>query len=259
MTMQRSPFRRPRLARALTAAALAAVVAGASGCSASEETPDLTVSDFFYDYVESTDVANDPFGNGGTSEDRMAQFAALGTPDQLFASLFAAIPCDAGLPYPADSGPDLDCPAEATHRRLILVRHGDESMEVMPLFVNSDSGRGGVLIDGTGETYTGGLDDFRAHNDLLDADDLILAPRDVTDTSGGRMVVATGHTSDGWPLPWLAAAAVAVLGVGGLVTFLVHRRRATDAAPTDAATTDAAPTDAPTTETTAAEPVDPAG
>ncbi len=69
----------------------------------------------------------------------------------------------------------------------MLVKHPDGSLELLTLFVAN-----GKLIDATGRTYAG-LDDFRANNDLLSSDDVILAPRNITAVPGeGEIVTVWG-------------------------------------------------------------------
>ncbi|KAB8165758.1 hypothetical protein FH609_015220 [Streptomyces sp. 3MP-14] len=211
------PRSRVRLFRsaAMTAAALAALMLTSCG-SGEPEIPER--EELFQEYLESTDVVNDPLDSGGgTTEDRLANFAAYGTPQQTFNRLLSPSPC----------GADSDCPAEADLQRSILVKHEDESLEVLTVYFGEGTD---TLIDSTGESYTGGLDDFRENNNLLDADDVILAPSDITSTTGSDIVVVTGHTgSDTWRT-WATGGVIAavVLGFGGLIALLITRRRARD-------------------------------
>ncbi|GAB2994198.1 hypothetical protein GCM10023080_070750 [Streptomyces pseudoechinosporeus] len=197
---------------------LAALTVPACG-SSEPKTP--SPGELFGEYIDSTDVKNDPFGNGGTPEDRKANLAAHGTPQQILNGLLSAYPCD--------TVEDEDCPSAGsrTYQRHVLVKHEDESLELMPLYVTRRSGKAAVLTDSKGESYTGGLDDFRRHNDLLGTGDLVLTPRAITSTSGSKLVVVSGHTdTDTWH-PWLigGAVTVVVLATGGLATREVIRHR----------------------------------
>jgi hypothetical protein len=199
---------------ASTALALLTVCGGSSP-------PETSVDDVFQEYAESTDVRNDPLDIFRTAEERVAQFADRGQ-QQVLNLLLAPEACGSS-----------ECPADADYQRFLLVRHEDESLEVMTLYV-MDRPRGtDVLVDSTGESYTGGLDDFRKHNDLLDSDDLILAPSGITAMYETEIVVVSGHTPsafDAWR-PWLigASASASAVGLGGLATLFLLRRRRTGA------------------------------
>ncbi|MGP3966640.1 hypothetical protein [Streptomyces sp. 6N223] len=218
-------LRSHRLAATTVVAALAALTAltALTACGGSSE-PEASVDELFQEYVDSTDVKNDPYGDYGTTrEDRLAQFAAYGDPQQMFNRLLSTEPCS------ADYYEESACPDDLDYRRYVLVKHEDESLEVMPLYVLDRSVGADVLFDSTGESYEGGLDDFRENNDLLDAGDQLLAPRDITATDGSKVVVVSGHTSsalDAWR-PWLigASATAVAVGIGGLATFLAVSRR----------------------------------
>lgn len=211
---------------------VAAMVLLASACGSAEPTPDL-----LQEYTRSTEVKNDKFpSDGGSPEDRLANFAAYYTPDQLQTALLSATPCD----------PDADCALVGAARhaardfagadgeifqRSVLVKHADSSLELVTLYVARRSDRSTALVDATGATYRGGLDDFRANNDLLGADDLIRAPRDITAVPGeGEIVTVTGHTPATWYW-WLIGAAAAVLVLGAALVLL--RRVRSLAAPRD--------------------------
>lgn len=157
----------------------------------------------FGEYLRSPDVKNDRFTGGGTSEDRMANFAAYYTPEELKSRLLSAFPCTAGPDTSRgadhfDTSCDLNdkvraavqstgANASTIHGRVVLAKHPDGSLELLTLFVAN-----GKLIDATGRTYTG-LDDFRANNELLSSDDVILAPRNITALPGeGEIVTVWG-------------------------------------------------------------------
>jgi hypothetical protein len=219
------PFTGPLRSAVITGlVVLAALTVPACASSEPEKTP--SPGDLFGEYIDSTDVKNDPYGNGGTPEDRKANLASYGPPQQILNGLLS--------PYPCDSLEDEDCPGtgNGTYRRYVLVQHEDRSLELMPLYVTPRSGKAAVLADSKGKSYTGGLDDFRRHNDLLDTGDWVLAPRAITSTSGGKLVVVSGHTDTDTGQPWLigGAVTVVVLVAGGLAIRFNLRHRSREAA-----------------------------
>lgn len=158
--------------------------------------------DLFGEYVRATNVKNDRIPTASTSADRLANIAAHYTPEVLKSQLFSAFPCtensaardglfdtscdlnDEVLAAVQSAGGDLN----EIHGRVVIVKHEDGSFELLTLFVAN-----GKLIDSTGQTYTG-LDDFRENNELLDADDLIMAPRNITAVPGeGELVTDWGR------------------------------------------------------------------
>jgi hypothetical protein len=213
-------------------AALIALMVSACGSS----TPPTSAPDLFLEYAESTNVKNDKFDSGGTSEDRLANFAAYYTPEQLKSKVLSASPCDADAGCHLNgavgkAAQDFAGPAATVFERSILVKHQNGSLELITLYVARKSDSTAELIDSTGKAYSGGLDDFRQNNDLLSSDDLILTPRNITSTPGeGKIVTVSGHTASNWQ-PWLIGGIVAVivLGAGLVVTRrLVTRRRGSD-------------------------------
>ncbi|MFI7131565.1 hypothetical protein ACIBQ1_38225 [Nonomuraea sp. NPDC050153] len=179
---------------------LAAVLLLAACGPAGPPDPKLNL---FGEYVKSPNVKNDRFTGGGTSEDRMANFAAYYTGEELQSRLLSAFPCTRGSDTSRaadhfDTSCDLSDKVRAAvqstggnasmiHGRVVLVKHPDGSLELLTLFVVN-----GKLIDATGRTYTG-LNDFRANNDLLSSDDVILAPRNITAVPGeGEIVTLWG-------------------------------------------------------------------
>jgi hypothetical protein len=219
------------------------------GCAEEEASPSDD-EDLFHEYVRSTDVENDRFADyGDTPEDRLAQFAANGGPQQVLGMLLSAFPCedadDQGSGSSAYAGAecvlnggvnaaaqDLAGGDAEVYGRSILVKHDDEQLELVTLYVAEDpDGTANTLIDANGDTYTD-LRDFRENNDVLDASDLILAPRDITAVSGeDEVVTVSGHTASS--RPWLlpATLALAVLVAGAFV--LDKRRRRGDTAETN--------------------------
>jgi hypothetical protein len=115
------------------------------------------------------------------------------------------------------------------YSRNVLVEHPNGKLELLGLLIGRRPGGSTALVDADGHVYTGGLDDFRAHNELLTDDDNMLVPRDITATvqpksgEGLKLVTVSGHIPAD-RTPWLvgAAAAVVVLGAG---LFLFRRKR----------------------------------
>jgi hypothetical protein len=198
-----------------SAAVLCVLVAvAAAGCGSSART---TPAQLFHEYLVSTDVQGDRY-RGATSADRLAEFAAEGSPEQNEAQLLGAFPCD----QLEDCEPDDTILAMARpgtlYQRHVVVKHRDGKLELMPLYLVR---RGGTttLVDGTGRRYRGGLADFRQHNTLLSEDDEVLTVRDVTRLSGpAEVVVVTGHTPPS-RLPWVVAGIVAALLAAAVVAI----------------------------------------
>jgi hypothetical protein len=108
------------------------------------------------------------------------------------------------------------------YQRLVLVKHSDGALEMVPLYVAQKSKDDAVLIDAQGQTYQD-LTDFRENNDVLTAEDLVLAPENITSVPGeGRIATVYGQTGGTNWLPWLLGAGGAVVA---LVVALVIRRR----------------------------------
>jgi hypothetical protein len=204
-----------------------------SGCGSAE--PSTSPADLFMEYARSTEVRNDRFPTNGGSEDRLANFASRGTPEQIRNLLFQAFDCEAaGGDFPVsrcDASVPVQQAAESfggtLHGRSVVVKHGDGSLELVTLYVAADGDRA-QLIDPEGETYTD-LEDFRAGNDLLGADDQVLTLKNVTSVPGeGEFVVVTGQIPSTWQW-WLlgGAGVILLLAVAGLVTRRARRRPAT--------------------------------
>lgn len=196
-----------------------------SACG-SGDTPDITPNRLIVEYWGSPAVKNDRLpGYGEAPEDRKANLAAYFSPDQLVTRLLSVFPCtDGALGTPrAANGFDSHCASNSAVRqavrgaggdpermsaRVALVKHPDGGLELMTLYVAN-----GKVIDANAETY-GSLDEFRAGNDLLTSDDVVLVPRDITQVGGqSELVTVYGHTPwAGWP--WL-------FGGGGVLVLLV--------------------------------------
>ncbi|MEU6130634.1 hypothetical protein ABZ805_15780 [Saccharopolyspora sp. NPDC047091] len=209
-----------------TGTAVLAVLVTTCSCG-SAEPPDL-----FADYLGSTAVVHDRFPAAGTSEDRLADFAAYYTPDELAAELFRAFPCEeppsgeeSGSNEARDRGAARcdagravrraaaeHAPDARLHGRAVLVGYADGGLELGTVYVATAPAARPLLIDGTGRTYPGGLADFRRHNDLFSPADHLLVPSDPADVAGGgELVVVTARTSTTWP--WL-------IGLGGPAVLL---------------------------------------
>lgn len=174
------------------------IVLMVSACGSSA--PPTPAPNLFGEYVRSTNVKNDKFPSSRTSEDRLANFAAFYTPEQLQFELLSAFPCatkaDCDLNGAVSKAiQDFAGPDRAVFGRSILVKHQNGSLELITLYVVRKSDNTVALIDATGKTYIDGLDDFRQNNDLLSSDDLIHAPRDITSIPGeGEIVTVSGPT-----------------------------------------------------------------
>jgi hypothetical protein len=189
-----------------------------SACGSSDEPPKDV--DLFYEYARSGDVVNDPYP-GGSGEDRVANFASMGPPEAIQGSLLAARECAADCHAAGATRAAAKDFGGTLYERLILVKHDDGRLELVPLYVAHKSKTDALLIDAKGQTYRD-LDDFRDNNEVLTADDLMMVPEKITAVPGeGRIVTVYGRTSTN-PVPWfLGGGAVVVLLVGALA---VRRR-----------------------------------
>ncbi|MGH3877206.1 MAG: LPXTG cell wall anchor domain-containing protein [Actinophytocola sp.] len=183
-----------------------------SGCASPAEEPPEDV-DLFREYARSGDVENDPFGGTGSGEDRLANFASQGTPEQILTQLLAATECAADCDAAGATRAAAKDFGGTLYERLVLVKHPDGALEMLPLYVAQKSDDDAVLIDAQGQTYQD-LTDFRENNDVLTAEDLVLAPENITSVPGeGRIATVYGQTGTNW-LPWL-------LGGGGVLLLAV--------------------------------------
>jgi hypothetical protein len=205
--------------------AVVAVAAGVllSGCASTKEPPGDV--DLFREYARSSDVANDPYPTEDMSSgDRLAHFASMGPPEAVLSSVLAADECAddchaGGATRAAAKGGTL-------YQRLVLVKHDDGRLELVPLYVAQKSGNDALLVDSKGNTYPG-LDDFLENNETFTSDDLVLLPEKITAVPGdGRIRTVYGHTTVNW-LPWLlgGAGGIVVLGAGLVVRRRIVSRR----------------------------------
>ncbi|MFI5713808.1 hypothetical protein [Kribbella sp. NPDC051620] len=218
-----------QLRHSFLALVLAALAVTASGCGA-HDGPD-PAPNLLGEYLKSTDVKNDRFpSTGGSSEDRMANFAAYYTVDQLQARLMLAFPCsNDGQDSRSGGYFDTSCtPSTAAagtaerlggklNARVLIVKHKDGSLELFTVYL-----AGGQAIDETGRTYAD-LKEFRSTNELISSSDLVLAPANLTAIPGqGQVVTVYGHTKPTWP--WYVAGSLVVLLVLGLAVGQRRRR-----------------------------------
>jgi hypothetical protein len=173
-------------------AVLSAVLLLASGCGSPG-----SVDDLFGEYVRSTSVANDPYGSpGATSEDRLAQFASMGTPQAVLKSLLIAHRCESGEGT-SDTG-HAPLGDGYLYCRRLLVKHGDGTLALVTVYVIQENGKPNSLLDADGRIYTD-LSDFRGRNELFNGDDTILTFKDITAVPGqGEIVTVSGHTASIW-------------------------------------------------------------
>ncbi|TQS46208.1 hypothetical protein [Cryptosporangium phraense] len=204
-----------------------AVVASIGGCGTGE--PSLSPGDLFGEYARTTDVRHDRFPDGGgSSADRLANFASMGTPDQVAGALMRTFDCGDDSCEPSGSvdraAADFAGADSPILGRSLLVKHRDGSLELVTVYVVQKPDGSARLIDGNGGTYTD-LEDFRSHNDVLEHDDTVLTLRNVTSVPGeGALVVVSGHTARVWP--WWLAGALAALVIAGAVILTIRRYRA---------------------------------
>ncbi|UMP07047.1 hypothetical protein [Amycolatopsis sp. EV170708-02-1] len=212
-----------RLSRLFPAVAVVLMLAA---CGSQRELPSVPV--VMDEYIGSTSVKNDRF-TGGTSEERLTFLRANYRLELLDTLLLSAYRCGDGKPrgpLPSDRCDlndavrrALGADGGAPYARSLLVKRGRGTLELLTLYLAPGSGK---AVDRTGRGYAN-LEDFRANNDLLEPEDLVLISADLTGVPGGPSVVVTGHTPPTFPW-WLlgsfAAAAVAIT----MVAVLIRRR-----------------------------------
>ena len=211
--------------------ALLAALTSVAGCGSGE--PSASPGELFGEYLRATNVRNDRFpSSGGSSEDRLANFASMGTPDQLAGSLLRTYECGEGSTSSrcelngtvSRAATDFAGAGAKPLGRSLVVKHGDGKLELVTVYVVRRADGQARLIDRNGETYTG-LDDFRSGNEVLDHEDTVLTPRNITSIPGeGELVVVSGHTAPVWP--WWLAGGLTILAVAGVGRVVVSRRRA---------------------------------
>ncbi|MFF5987186.1 hypothetical protein [Prauserella flavalba] len=215
------------------AAVMTALALTLPACGAAEpgEPPDV-----FMEYARSGDVENDRFPTDSSGEDRLANFAASYTPEQLQTVLLSAFPCAESEECRPNARVtqarnDFAGAGGELFGRSIVARYEDGSLELVTLYVARRADGAALLIDSEGGTYDG-LEDFRDDNDLFGTGDWILAPQDLTAVPGeGRIVTVTGKLPVRWQ-PWVfgGAGAVVVLAGTAVVVRGLRNRRAGAAA-----------------------------
>lgn len=206
--------------------AVLALVLTLAACG--EVQPTAERGELLQEYFRSGDVKGDFVT--GSGEDRLANLASMGPPQDFVAALFSAHSCDQPVSV---FGFTTDCQVPAAagaesgelFQRFVLVKHEDGSLELLRLTLARDPGGSTVLYDAQGGSYPGGLPDFRENNDLLDSADQVLVPKPLTATDGQfQLVVVTGQTSGSAWMWWLVGG-VGVVVVVGLATLLLLRAR----------------------------------
>ncbi|SFB42806.1 hypothetical protein SAMN05216266_11123 [Amycolatopsis marina] len=217
---------RSRLSSLLTVLALALTL---TACG--EAQPTAERDDLLQEYFRSGDVKGDFVT--GSGEDRLANLASMGPPQDFVASLFSAHACDKPILV---FGFTTECQVPAAARanadellqRFVLVKHEDGTLELLRLTLSRDPGGSPLLYDAQGGTYPDGLQDFRENNDLLDSADQVLTPEPITVTDGRfRLVVVTGQANGSTWVWWLVGGLGAVVVVGLATLLLVRARNAT--------------------------------
>lgn len=214
-------------ARSRISSVLAVLALALTLTACGEAKPTAERGELLQEYFRSGDVKGDFVT--GSGEDRLANLASMGSPQNFVSSLFAAHSC--GQPISVFRfSTECQVPEAARaagaelFQRFLLVKHDDGGLELLRLTLAGDPGGSPALFDSQGERYPGGLQDFRENNDLLESTDQVLAPKPLTATDGQfQLVVVTGQagaTAWGW---WLVGVGAVV--VLGLATILLLRSR----------------------------------
>lgn len=206
--------------------AVLALVLTLTACG--EAQPTAKRGDLLQEYFRSGDVKGDFVM--GSGEDRLANLASMGSPQDFVASLFSAHACDQPISV---FGFTTECQVPAAARtnagellqRFVLVKHEDGTLELLRLTLARDAGGSLLLYDAQGGRYPDGLQDFRENNNLLDSADQVLTPEPITTTDGQfQLVVVTGKANGSTWVWWLVGGLGAAV-VLGLTTLLLVRAR----------------------------------
>jgi hypothetical protein len=221
-----------RLRAGLAWAAVVALASLALAACGSSSSPKVTSGELFHDYLESTHVAGDPY-HGTDRADRLAEFASQGPPNEVASALLSAYSCTDS----AEGGWTIHCPSGgpavqaaksfggSLYARRILDRHSSGQLALMTVYVAHKADGGSELIDSAGQSYPGGLQDFRQHNHLLSPGDQVLTVQEITTIPGrGAIVAVSGHTSAS-AAPWIIAVIVLAVLIAALAAFLLIRAR----------------------------------
>ncbi len=198
-----------------------------AACSSPEKLPSEPA--MMGEYLRSTSVKNDRFTGAMSSEERLTFLRANYHLERFDSVLLGAFRCGDGKsrgPLPSDKcdlnddvrralGTDGDMP----YARSLLVKHEHGTLELLTLYLAPGSGK---AVDRTGRSFAS-LEDFRAHNDLLKPEDVVLTSADLTGVPGGPSVVVTGRTPYTWPW-WLLGSLAASAVVFTVVAVLVRQR-----------------------------------
>lgn len=204
------------------------VTLAVSACGPPEPLPSAAA--LLDEYARSTSVKNDRFTKTGSSTERTQYLFANYPGGRLFSALLGTFRCgadDQRGPFPADKC-DLTDEVRRTvgdgdlYARSLLVKHERGTLELLTLYVVRGPGKS-LAVDRTGRGYPD-LADFRAHNDLLTPEDLVMTPADLTAVPGGNTIVVTGHTPPVWPW-WLLGGSIA-FAAALTAGFVLLRRRA---------------------------------
>ncbi|MGO1057222.1 hypothetical protein [Crossiella sp. CA198] len=220
--------------------ALLVPLLGMLGACGPPEPPPGPVPNLLVEYVRAAEVRDDPLAryreHSRTPEDRMANFAAHFSPQQLQNALFAHRRCqdDADCaPSEAASAAMRESGRTEIFQRHLLIRRADGAIEVLALHVARAPGGPARVFDRTGRDYGGELDEFRRENTLLAPEDYLRGPRELSRLDGeGELVTVTGSTARRWSigggtvLTVIGASLTLALLVAGIV--LLRRRAARD-------------------------------
>lgn len=231
------------ITKSMSVAALLSLTLGLAACGSTPPSSDTLI----HAYFQSTTVKNDR-DRGSNSADRIAEFAAEGSAGEIVGALFDTRSCGSADNSADDFTVTPPCPpnasVDATAARFtgsagtplnecdVLVQHDGGQLELMPIYIARNATGATELIDTSGQAYPGGITDFSQHSSLVAANDQIVAPGDITATSGPlNLKVYTAHDGPSVALVLgIVALAVAAAGVTFAVLRIRRRRTGTDGA-----------------------------
>ncbi|MCK2239218.1 MULTISPECIES: hypothetical protein [unclassified Crossiella] len=211
----------------------------ALGACGPPEPPPGPVPNLLVEYVRAAEVRDDPLAryreHSRTPEDRMANFAAHFSPQQLQNTLFAHRRCQDGVgcaPSEAASAAMRESGRTEVFQRHLLIRRADGAIEVLALHVARAPGGPARVFDRTGQDYGGELEEFRRDNTLLTPEDYLRGPREPARLDGeGELVTVTGSTARRWSIGGgavlivLGASLTLALLIAGIVRLRRHAAR----------------------------------
>ncbi|GAA2827286.1 hypothetical protein GCM10010452_64450 [Crossiella cryophila] len=210
------------------------------GACGPPEPPPGPVPNLVAEYVRAAEVRDDPLAgyraHSRTPEDRMANFAAHFSPQQLQNVLFTARQCQDKVecsPSDAASAAIREYGGTEIFQRRLLIRRADSAIELLTLHVARAPGGPARVFDSAGQGYGGDLTEFRRENTLLAPEDYLRGPRELARLDGeGELVTVTGSTARRW---WIGGSTLLILiGAGltvmllGVAAVLLRRRAARD-------------------------------